>query len=290
VLLHQILGLDEGESIFLAEESLEDLVYMPVTEEVLSSGIDTAGCIELISEDGRLGLAIHLREPAEFWLLLSDRYSGRDLLREIKADREVLITEGAFLEALVEYYAISLADELFCQSCSVSGPPLYIEDRIDRLESFLAEEMPRGKSLLEVCCGGGMATQALKRLGFDPWSTDIDRCDLCQALKDGKLSPRRAMVLDGRMLHHFFSPGSFDLVAGFMMGLIDPSNLPTWQEIIIKTSSLAREMVLYTVYTEKEAGIIAEVLSGQGFDCKIIDNRDPRGIYDQWACMGRKNG
>lgn len=289
VLLHEILGLDEEVSIFLAEESLEDLSYLPVTEELLSQGQEAAEAVEVLS-DRRLGVAYHLAEPADFWVLVTDLYSDRKVLEgcPVPGGRKVRAGEDEFLEALVEYFALSMAEELFCESCPVQGPPLYVPDRINRLESFLRPLLPPGQSILEICCGGGMATQALLKLGHSPLSMDHDRCDLCQALKGGKISPRKAFVLDARMLDRFFDHEKFDAVVGFMVGLIDDINWPMWQEIIVRSSGLARDLALYTVYTEKEARRIAEVLTGTGFDVTVIDNQDPGGIYDQWACLARR--
>jgi hypothetical protein len=293
VLLHEILGLDEGVSIFLAEESLEDLSYLPVTEALLSQGQEAAEVVEIHSDLQRLGIAYHIGDPADIWVLVTDIYSDRKVLEGCNAPlgRKVRTGEDEFMEALIEYFALSLAEELFCDSCSVQGPPLYVPDRIDRLESFLRPILPAGMSILEICCGGGMATQALLRLGHSPLSMDYDRCDLCQALKNGKLQPRKAFVLDARMLDRFIDQGKFDAVVGFMVGLIDDINWAMWQEIIARSSMLARNLALYTVYTEKEARRIAKVLSDQGFEVKIIDNQDPSGIYDQWACLGlRRKG
>jgi hypothetical protein len=290
VLLHELLGLPEEESIFLAEESLADLLSLPVTGDVLDAGIDADACIEL---EGGLGTAFHITEPAPVWLLLTDRYSANKVLHKAESltcsqrDRMGSLKKEASEEdlfpALAEYFALSLAEELFCQSCHCRGDPLYVEDRIDRLKDFLKILLP-GRSILEICCGNGMATQALLQLGHRPWSMDSDRCDLCVALKKDLLDPQRSFVLDARLLPSFFPPGSFDVVLGFMVGLIDRSNWQLWKEIILQASLLAREQLLFTTYTERESELIARALRESGWRAEIIDNRDPKGIYDQWAC------
>jgi hypothetical protein len=101
-----------------------------------------------------------------------------------------------------------------------------------------------------------MATQALLRLGHMPLSMDSDRCELCQAIKSGFMAPERCFVLDARLLPRFFPSKSFDIVMGFMVGLIDMSNWPYWRDILLKASNLAKEQILFTVYTQKEAEII----------------------------------
>ncbi|KUK43641.1 MAG: Uncharacterized protein XD72_1969, partial [Methanothrix harundinacea] len=175
----------------------------------------------------------------------------------------VMVSERRFLEGLVEWLAVSLKDELFCESCPVATPPLFVPERIDALEKFLRPLLhPRGE-VLEICCGSGMATQALKELGFRPWTADLDSCEICNALKSGYLDPERAMVLDARLMDRFFPPHHFDMVVGFMVGLIDEVN---W-----------------------EARMVAEALTSAGWDAEVVANPDDLGIYDQWACIGRPN-
>jgi hypothetical protein len=292
VLLNKLLGLKSEVSVFLAEESFEDLINLPVTAEILESGLDHEGCIEI---EGK-ALAFRLTEPAEFWLVLTDRYAERKVLGEVlgmghlRLDdcKKVGVTENEFFEALTEYYALSLAGELFCDRCNILGAPPYMEDRIDRLEDFLRPLVPEGGSILEIGCGNGMATQAMQRLGHAPWSMDSDRCDVCQALKAGFLDPRRTFVLDARMLDRFFKPKSFDTVVGLMVGLIDRSNWPAWREILFSSARLARDRILFTVYTQKEAELIAKSLGDAGWRGKVIDNSDSKGIYDQWAYLATR--
>lgn len=291
MLLHRLLGLPEEEGIFLAEESLADLLSLPVTRDILDSGIESDHCIEL--PEG-LGTAFHLTEPVPFWLLLTDRYSEDKVLQRAEGltcsqrDRREA-SEKELFPALAEYFARSLAEELFCQSCHTGGDLLYVEERIERLKTFL-QTLPLGRSILEICCGSGMATQALLRLGHRPWSMDSDRCDLCQALKRGLLDPQRSFVLDARLLPLFLPTRSFDIVLGFMVGLIDPSNWQLWKEILLQATLLAREQALFTTYTERESELIAKALRESGWKAEIIDNRDPKGIYDQWACSAVHEG
>ncbi len=292
VLLNQMLGLGEEENVFLAEESFEDLIGLPVTSGILEDGLDHEGCVEI---EG-MGIAVRLTEPTEFWLVLTDRYGDRKVLEDylekgdlrLEGCKRVSATEKEFFEALTEYYAHSLSGELLCDGCSVDGPLLYVEERIKRLEAFLKPLIPKERRILEIGCGNGMATQALLRLGHAPWSMEYDRCDICQALKKGTLDPRRSFFLDARLLDRFFEPNSFDAVVGFMVGLIDRSNWPAWKNIILSSSRLARDLVLFTVYTEKEAELIAKALGVAGFSGEVIDNRDSKGIYDQWAYLATK--
>ncbi len=292
MLLNRILDLGEEESIFLAEESLQDLMDLPVTSEVLKDGIDADACIEI---EG-IGAALHIFGPEEFWLLLTDKYSTHKILQDYtgrwrsKALKTVRTNDRDFLLALIEYFASSLAEELLCESCFIKDDIYFVEERIERLIPLLRAVLSCSLEdhILEICCGNGMATQALLRLGQNPLAMDSDRCDLCLALKKGVMDPKRCFVLDARLLPGIFCGQSFHTVLGFMVGLIDDSNWPLWKDILLKASSLAEKRVLFTVYTQKEAELIAKAFGEAGWKGEVIDNRDPMGIYDQWAYSGTR--
>ncbi len=286
MLLNRMLELDDQEGILLAEESWQDLLDLPVTEQILKEGLNADGGIEIKG----LGYALHLIEPAPIWIVITDRYSSRKISPQEAGRWQSLIRrrveaeEEDFLLAINECLSLSLAGELFCQSCLPQAGTLYVEERIERLVHLLPPLLPEEGPLLEICCGSGMATQALLRLGRRPMVMDSDRCEVCQGLKAGKLEPEKSMILDARLLSSIFPPRSFRAVLGFMVGLIDDFNWPAWKEILLLSAALAEERVLFTVYTQKEAELIARALQGEGWSVEVIDNRDSKGIYDQWAC------
>ncbi len=292
MLLNRLLDLGDNEDIFLAEESWQDLLDLTVTREILKEDLDADACIEI----GDMGVALHMSKPAELWLLLTDHYSSSKVLSEhagrwrSRITKTVQANETDFFSALTEYLSNSLAAELFCESCSVKGAPFYVEERITRLMRLLQPILSRDESIMEICCGSGMATQALIRLGHTPTCMDYDRCDLCQGLKSGLMQAKSSFVLDARLLPHIFPECSFHTVLGFMVGLIDDFNWPIWRDILIKSSRLAKNRVLFTVYTQKEAELIAKALGDAGWRGMVIDNRDSKGIYDQWAYLAEKQG
>ena len=294
MLLNRILELGEDESLFLAEESLQDLLDLPVTVQILDEwreeGLDADACIEISG----MGVALHLSSPTEFWLLLTDIYSPRKILQDYaemwksKTLKTVQVNDRDFFLALTEYFADSLAGELLCESCQTKETVYFVEERIERLVSLLELVTTPEDRILEICCGSGTATQALLRLGLHPLAMDSDRCDLCLSLKSGLMDPEKCFVLDARLLPRIFPVQSFHTVLGFMVGLIDDFNWPLWKDILLKASSLAEKRVLFTVYTQKEAELIAKALGQAGWKGKIIDNRDSKGIYDQWAYLGTR--
>jgi hypothetical protein len=290
LLLNQLLDTSEDEDVFLAEESWQDLLELPVTRQILQEDLDVDACIEIKD----MGFALHLFQPAELWLLLTDHYSSSKILSKhaerwrTKIIKTVQASEADFFSSLTEYLSTSLAAELFCERCLEKGSPHYVEERIDRLVTLLQPILSEDKSMLEICCGSGMATQALIRNGCRPISMDYDRCDLCMGLKSGLMDPKRCFLLDARLLPQIFPEGSFHTVLGFMVGLIDDFNWPLWREILLAASRLAKNRVLFTVYTQKEAELIAKALGDIGWRGMVIDNRDSKGIYDQWAYLAVK--
>lgn len=305
-----MLGLGDEESVFLAEESWQNLIDLPVTEEILQAEVVPDGCIEVKD----MGWALHLHQPEPIWLFLTDRYSPRKILSGragqwgCPASRTVEADERTLFSALAEYLSLSLADELFCDNCLLRSPPQHVEERILRLmellqpilteiltESAKSESGPlragaREPRILEICCGSGMATQALLRAGLKPMVMDYDRCDICAALKAGLLEPSRSFVLDARNLPQILPARSFSAVLGFMVGLIQDFNWSLWKEILLQAASLSDGIVLFTVYTQKEADLIATAFDKAGWKGRVIDNRDSKGIYDQWAYLGRRVG
>ena len=276
----------------MAEESLQDLLGLPVTRQILEEGVDWDRSIQLID----IGIALHLAGPEDFWLLLTDRYSDERILMDAadgfrsEATEMLKIDESDFLHALIEYYATAMKDELLCESCSNKEELNYSEDRIARLVDLLRPNLTFSKEdpILEVCCGNGLATQALIRLGLAPLAMDSDRCELCNALKKGQMDPLRSFVLDARLLPRFFSGRPFHAVLGFMVGLIDDSNWPLWKQILLASAALADKELLFTVYSQKEADLIAKELVRAGWGGEVLDNQDPRGIYDQWVYRGSR--
>jgi len=286
-----MLHLGEDECVFLAEESLEDLIWLPVTRNIVAEASDFDRAIAV--NDRALAL---YSEAQDLWILMTDLYSESrpvtDLIKCIDCERVNADADDLF-QAIVECLSVSLMEGVFCDGCSESGAPRHPEDRISRLESMLKEllggVLDDGSSVLEVGCGSGIGTMVLRALGINPWAMDIDRCEVCQGLRAGALDPRRTFVLDARLLPRFFSTESFDAVMGFMVGLIDDSNWHIWRDIIVKSSSLSRNTVLYTVYSKREAERIADLLKDRGWDGSLIDNSQSISVYDQWVYLGRKD-
>jgi len=125
VLIHDILKVEEDLPVFLAEESLADLITLPVTSEILDSGIEFGESIEVWC-GSLLGVALRLSQPADLWLLLTDHYSRSNILQDLAGGLDparVRTTEERYREALVEYFSISLKEGSSAKSVPWSARP-----------------------------------------------------------------------------------------------------------------------------------------------------------------------
>ena len=144
--------------------------------------------------------------------------------------------------------------------------------------------------ILEVCCGNGMSTLALYRLGLSPLAIEVNKCVVCQGLEQGVLNPRKILVMDATTLSRYFEPGSFNAVIGFMLGLVYDFNKELWINIMKEAVKVARKdaLLLFTVSSKPEIEILAAALAREGIKGQIVDNTDSEGTYDQWFFVGRK--
>ena len=196
-----------------------------------------------------------------------------------------------------EYYSFMLVNRNLCQGCTVrpeSYGSIFSENRVRRVTDIFdllqrKDLFPAGR-LLEVCCGNGMSTLALYRLGLDPLAVEINKCMVCQGLEQGVLDSRRVLVMDATTISRYFDPGSFDAVIGFMLGLVYEFNKELWIGIMREAVSVASEgaLLLFTVSSRPEIEILVGALHGAGIKGEIIDNTDSEGTYDQWLFVGRK--
>ena len=275
----------------------------------------------------------------DHWLVLTnviskdERFSKR-VSDIFESDSEEIETSASDLRgAVVEYYSIFLANQWLCKSCAREDMPyldlgVFVaarelihnrsgeeslengtdggpEERNNRLSCLFHEIGGRigldlsGADVLEICCGDGGATAALRDLGCDPICIDYDKCDICDGLKSGQLRAERSIVLDATELSSFFGR-EFDCVVGFMIGPIQSFNEDMWASILRESVKVVRTggMLIFTFHNGDELRNAYEVLGdcgvfGEAFE-NLPDNGSPagRGIsgYDRWVYAGRWDG
>lgn len=315
MLLQELLGIDEDvylvEESYLAQRTIErTLDYLngvwrfAETRKVrllrVREGEHTLGLLLFNSADEEV--------PVDFWSVFTGALAGASFKKDFEAltdslltfnlpEREIEISSESWREAVNEYYSLMLVNRNFCPGCAVrpeSYGSVFSENRVRRVAEIFDVLQKKGiypeGRLLEVCCGNGMSTLALYRLGLNPLAVEINKCTVCQGLEQGVLNPQRTVVMDATALSRYFEPGSFDAVMGFMLGLVYEFNKELWVNIMREAVSVANEgaLMLFTVSSKPEAEILAGALLRAGVKGEIVDNTDSEGTYDQWFFIGRK--
>ena len=212
-------------------------------------------------------------------------------------EREVEVSSELWRDAVNEYYSLMLVNRNLCSECSTrpeSYGSVFSEQRVNRVSEIFHDLENKGFSLegrvLEVCCGNGMSTLALHRLGLDPIAMELNKCTVCQGLEHGVLNPKKTLVMDAMQLSRYFEPGRFDVVVGFMLGLVYEFNKNLWVGIVNEAAKVVAKdgLLLFTVKSRPEIEILAEALRRAGVEGEIVDNTDADGVFDQWYFVGKK--
>jgi SAM-dependent methyltransferase len=299
MLLQELLGIDE--EIYFVEESY-------LAQRTIEHTLDYLSGIRRFAEERRMQF-LRVREgkhtlgillfnpadetvPVDFWSV----FTGA-LLSFNPPEKDIEISSEDWRDAVNEYYSLMLVSRNLCPGCTVRPEyykNIFSENRVRRVAEIFDILQKKGfypeGRLLEVCCGNGMSTLALYRLGLDPLAVEINKCVVCQGLEQGVLNPRKTIVMDATALSRYFEPGSFDAVMGFMLGLVYEFNKELWTNIMKEAVSVASEgaLMLFTVSSKPEIKILARALLNAGVKGEIIDNTDSEGTYDQWFFVGRK--
>ncbi len=309
MLIHDILGL-ETRNIYFVEESYASLKNNLLSLQYLDNiQKDPDARINGIKDENGNIIGIVLFNPeteeteefrAVFTNLVSSipapnessrRFSS--IARDLKFNKLYNTTSAEFNNTIIEYYSIELVNRQLCENCHITKEPynmVYIESRNARLEGLLDKYKLSG-NILEICCGNGMSTLPLHKMGYNPLSTDYDKCQICQGLEHQVLDPKRTIVLDATRLSLFFAENEFDTIVGFMLGTIYSFNKTIWEKMMDESVKVMKPggFIMLTVNKREEIDILKNALDKNGVTGKIIDNTDEKGIYDQWVYAGYKN-
>ncbi len=309
MLIHKILGLPDNENICFVEESFASLKNNILTLQYLENirKDPDARVSGIKDEKGNIiGLVLFNPESEEsesfkavFTNIISSGpipnnssriFSG--IAKDLKLEQFSNTTSRKFNDAVIEYFSIELVNRHLCENCHIAKEPFnmtYIESRTARLNEILEKYKLKGK-ILEICCGNGMSTLPLHKMGYDPLSIDYDKCQICQGLEHNALDQKRTIVLDATKLSEFFNENTFDTIVGFMLGTIYPFNKGIWERMMIEAVKILKPegMILLTVNKKEEIEILKNALELNKIQGELIDNTDGKGIYDQWIYIGNK--
>lgn len=315
MLLKELLGIDE--EVYLVEESYLSLYTLKLTRGYLSGAQDylksqKVRILRVKEGNSTLGLLFFNSKdeniPVDFWSVFTGALASSSLKAEFEssvafilaknpAEQEIEVSAALWRDALNEYYSLMLVSRNLCSVCNSrpeSYESVFSENRVQRVTRILEKLKEKGYSFegktLEICAGNGMSTLALYRFGLDPFAVEINKCMVCQGLEQGVLNPRKALVMDARVLSRYFAPESFDGVFGFMLGLVYEFNKGLWEKIIREAASVVKKggFLLFTVSSKPEIEILAKALKQVAVEGIIVDNTDTEGVYDQWYFIGKK--
>ncbi len=309
MLIHDILGLEADENIYFVEESYASLKNNTLSLQYLENiQKDPEALISGIKDENNNITGLVLFNPetddtekfrAIFTNLVSSKpvpnESSRrfsSIAKNLKLNKLFNATSTEFNNAIIEYYSFQLVNRQLCENCHIKKEPyemVYIESRNAKLKGLLEKYRLKG-DILEICCGNGMSTLPLHRMGYNPLATDYDKCQICQGLEHNVLDPKRTIVLDATRLSEFFAENTFDTVVGFMLGTIYPFNKAIWEKMMVEAVRVMKPegMILLTVNKKEEMEILKVALEKNRITGELIDNTDEKGIYDQWVYVGNK--
>ncbi|MDD1651859.1 MAG: hypothetical protein LUO86_02355 [Methanomicrobiales archaeon] len=181
----------------------------------------------------------------------------------------------AWTGAVREYFSMELARDV-TPAMEDLAP-----DRAGKLEALLRTvwDRPRGEECLDCCCGSGVGSAVVRRMGMQPLAYDNDAALLSRGLAAGRLLPEETMWIDGTRAGEYLDPVPRGIAV--MAGEINSFTAGTWEEILGQLLQRAEDAVI-TVGTEPEVRLVRE-WAGDGSLVHVSENdRDP--FYDRWIC------
>jgi len=244
----------------------------------------------------------------KFWTLITDVVNldsqfdkcAKNFFEQVQSSKKITssLDRSELHDAVLIILSKALLNGTNCE-CTIKQRAYtlaYSLERQERIKSLFKTKIElaydvRKNKMLEICCGNGMATAALRSLGYDIFALDNDKCSICEGLYHRALEMNKTVVLDASTISHyeFFNSKNFNSVVGFMLGSIYEFNKYDWLQIFAEAVSIvSRGIFIFTVQREEEVDFIYEVMTDLGIEGDIMDNRDNAGIYDQWVYIGKK--
>jgi len=314
MLLQKTLGLKED--AYLLESSFEGLDMNLKTRDYLDKlSMLPEGSIEaaqaITDKSGALlGVAFKNKfEGGDFWFVIpypSSKASRNQTEKLVNAllgsgivasARKKKVDAGMFKKALREYLSVSLSEEALCDCDKGREPKSFAFNkgrnrRLGKLMKSLAAKNGfelKEMSALEICCGNGMSTAAIKPLFKDILCIDNDKCAVCNGIYHGTLEPEDTMVVDATALTKYVGE-KYDAVVGLMLGTIYEFNKNIWRMIFEEAVKALKDdgFLLFTVNKKEEMDFLSAAFEEIGIRGTVIDNRNEKDIYDGWAFFARR--
>lgn len=269
--LSELFDLEE---VRLLECSFEDLSNETLMVHMLSGSNE----VRLLITEDETPLAM-ARED-EGWKVVSFLWKEpSDEIIELLPELDIkafTCTEKTYREAIYDHFCRSLMDK--CQPAVDDLP----NDRVKKVSDLIWKEwnFKPGDRCYDCCCGSGVGSAALSKVGMNSFAFDVDGSLLCRGLSAGRLQTWSTAHLDASKASEYLPHASFAIM--LMAGDINPINAWNWQRIFGQVLDLA-DKVLVTVASEEEALMLKQWSEAKERSCRVFENtRDP--FYDRWVC------
>lgn len=269
--LSELFNLEE---VRLVESTFEDLSNESLLVHLLSG----SNKVRLLIDDKDTPLAMAREDGG--WKAVSFLWKEpSDELIEALPELDINVytcSQEIYREAICDYFSRRLLLE--CQPAIEDMS----EDRAKYVSDLIWKEwnFKPGEICYDCCCGSGVGSVALSKVGMNSFAFDIDKELLCRGLSKLRLKTWSTAQLDASKAAQFLVHASYAIM--LMAGDIDPLNARNWQTIVGQVLELA-DNILITVASEQEAAYIKGWSEEKGRACRVFENTRDR-FYDRWVC------
>jgi len=267
--------LFELEDLRLLENTLEDLG----NEVFLSQMLRGSEQVRLLISHDETPLAMARRDEGG-WKAVSFLWKEpSDELIEILPELEIMVytcdTE-TYREAVYDHFSRRILQEV------EPSPEDLPEDRAKKVSDLVWKvwDFKPGELCYDCCCGSGVGSLALSKVGLRSFAFDIDAGLLSRGMRSGRLQTYSTIQMDATKASLFLDRAPYALM--LMAGDIHVGNHWIWRSIFEQVLLIA-DRILVTVRTQEEADQLKAWADAKGRDCQVFENeRDP--FYDRWVC------
>ncbi|MCG7843834.1 MAG: hypothetical protein MIO90_00195 [Methanomassiliicoccales archaeon] len=270
----ELCDLFDLEGLQLIESSFEDLT----NESVLIYMLRGSKEVRLLISDDETPLAMAREDGG--WKAVSFLWKEpSEEIIEILPELDIKVytcSIETYREAVYDHFNRRLMGA--CQSALEDLPA----DRTKKVSDLIWKEwhFQPGDLCYDCCCGSGVGSHALSKVGLRPFAFDVDRELLCLGFQEGRLQTFNTALLDATKATKYLERAPFALM--LMAGDINICNTLIWQKIIGEVLDMA-DSIIITVASEDEAEVLRQWAEAKGRNCRVFENeRDP--FYDRWVC------
>ncbi|HNX47417.1 MAG TPA: hypothetical protein PLC39_06660 [Methanomassiliicoccales archaeon] len=265
------------EELRLLENTLEDLGNDMFLAQMLSGSEQ----VRLLISNDETPLAMAREDGG--WKAVSFLWKEpSDELIELLPELDIKVytcdTE-TYREAVYDHFARKIMNEV---EPALDDVP---EDRTKKVSDLIWKEwnFKPGDLCYDCCCGSGVGSMALTKVGLRAFAFDVDAPLLSRGLQIGRLQSWSTAQLDAAKVSQYLEKAPFALM--LMAGDINVGNSWIWK-IIFEQVLLIGEQVMVTVGTQEEAEQLRSWAEAKGRSPRVFENeRDP--FYDRWVCSVR---